>query len=188
MPAEAAIKPEFSATEVTRLDFDSVYAQHFDFVWRNLRRLGVPESSLRDAAQEVFLVIYRRLGEFEPRGTLRSWIYSILRRIALAQKRLCQQDASEVPESTRQIVAEVTPDPETEVARGEALNLLIKLLNALDEDKRDALVIVDLEGMTVPEACMALDVNLNTLYSRLRAARQQMREMLAQYDEDWRQR
>src|ERR1700690_85859 len=87
MPATVALRTEPLPAEGPPLEFDAVYAEHFEFVWRNLRRLGVPDSALRDAAQEVFLVVYRRLGEFIPRGTLRSWLYSILRRVALAQKR-----------------------------------------------------------------------------------------------------
>jgi len=59
----------------------------FEFVWRNLRRLGVAESALRDSAQEVFLIVHRRLGEFEGRGTLRAWLYSILRRVAADERR-----------------------------------------------------------------------------------------------------
>src|SRR3954465_5437111 len=53
--------------------FDTIYEQEFEFVWRNLRRLAVPEASLRDVAQDVFLVIHRRLPEFEGRAPLRSW-------------------------------------------------------------------------------------------------------------------
>jgi RNA polymerase sigma-70 factor, ECF subfamily len=189
MLAPAAIRSEPALADEPSLDFDLVYAEHFDFVWRNLRRLGVPESCLRDAAQEVFLVVYRRIGEFVPKGSLRSWIYSILRRVALAQKR---QHRRWLPEETRNaenLADESGSDPEIEAARGQALRLLLELLDGLDDDKRDALVVVDIEGMSVPEACMALDVNLNTLYSRLRAARQQMRQRLALHDrDDWRQR
>ena len=68
---------------------------------------------------------------------------------------------------------------ESDAVRGQSLRHLLELLNSLDDDKRDALVSVDIEGMSVPEACMALEVNLNTLYSRLRAARRQMRQRLA---------
>ena len=135
------------------------------FVWRNLRRLGVPESAMRDAAQEVFLVVYRRLGEFVPRGTLRSWIYSILRRVALAQRRRCREPFPTETDGTDRVVDESQPNPENDAVRGQALRQLIELLNSLDDDKRDALVSVDIEGMSVPEACMALDVNPNTLYS-----------------------
>jgi RNA polymerase sigma-70 factor, ECF subfamily len=188
MLAPVALRMEPPPPESPHLEFEAVYAEHFDFVWRNLRRLGVPESALRDAAQEVFLVIYRRIGEFVPQGTLRSWIYSILRRVALAQKRQYRQRFPAEAQGADQLVDESQLNPESDAARGQSLRQLLELLNSLDDDKRDALVSVDIEGMTVPEACMALEVNLNTLYSRLRAARRQMRQRLATDNLDgWRQ-
>ncbi|HTU57497.1 MAG TPA: sigma-70 family RNA polymerase sigma factor, partial [Polyangiales bacterium] len=64
------------------LEFDAVYEEHFDFVWRNLRRLGVREGELRDAAQDAFLVVHRRLAQFDGVGSVRAWLYSIVRRVA----------------------------------------------------------------------------------------------------------
>lgn len=157
------------------LDFDAVYAEHFAFVWRNLRRLGVADSSLRDAAQEVFLVVHRRGGNFELRGTIRSWIYSILRRVAAAHHRKSQRLMVEQFAPLDDLVDETMANPERHAERGQELSQLLALLALLDDDKRDALLLVDLEGMSAPEACLALDVNINTLYARLRAARQQMR-------------
>src|SRR6187402_2629097 len=66
-----AAPPE--ATE--RPSFEGVYAQNADFVWRSLARLGVPESGLPDAMQEVFLVAYRRLGDFEGRSQVKTWLF-----------------------------------------------------------------------------------------------------------------
>ena len=62
--------------------FESVYEAHFDFVWRSLRRLGVPAPSLEDAVQDLFIVVCRRLPEFEGRSSLKTWLFSIAIRIA----------------------------------------------------------------------------------------------------------
>lgn len=190
MLAPAAVNTtEIAPAGEPSLEFGALYAEYFDFVWRNLRRLGVPESGMRDAAQEVFMVIYRRLDEFVPRGTLRSWIYSILRRVALAQKRQHRRFANVETGVIEGLVDGNGRDPESDAAHGQALSRMLTLLDGLDDDKRDALVIVDIEGMTVPEACVALDVNPNTLYSRLRAARLEMRHRYEVYDRDeWRLR
>lgn len=192
MPAPEALSTSSAPTGGECLDFDTIYAEYFDFVWRNLRRLGVRESALRDAAQEVFIVVHRRLGEFIPRGTLRSWLYSILRRVAAAQRRQYHQRGFGVgpglAEVEERVPDESHPNPEGHLVRGQALRQLLELLECLDDDKRDVLVLVDLEGMSVPEACLTLEVNTNTLYSRLRAARQQMRLGFAQRNlDDWRQ-
>ena len=69
------------------LDFDAVYEEHFPFVWRSLRRLGVDGHSMDDATQDVFLVVHRRLGDFEGRSTVRTWLFGIARRIARDRRR-----------------------------------------------------------------------------------------------------
>src|SRR5687767_10257639 len=71
-----------------RLDFAAIYEQHFAFVWRVLRHLGVPEALLEDATQEVFVVVHRRLADFEGRSAASTWIHGIARRVAREQREL----------------------------------------------------------------------------------------------------
>jgi RNA polymerase sigma-70 factor (ECF subfamily) len=162
--------------------FDAVYATEFAFVWRNLRRLGVGEAALRDAAQDVFVVVHRRLGEFEGRAPLRSWIYSIVTRIARQYRRTRERKELREVEDPEQVPDPNVATPEDSAGRGEALRLLMSLLEALDDDKREAIVLCDLEDMTVPEVAAAVGSNVNTVYSRVRAGRQQLRELLAQHN------
>ncbi len=169
------------------VSFAALYKHHFAFVWRNLRRLGVPESGLRDAAQDVFMVVHRRSSEFEGRGTVQAWLYSILRRVAADHRRRGRRKDLADTEQADTLEDSSEPGPEHRAARGEAKRLLLKLLATLDEDKRDLLVLVDLEGLSVPEAAEAVNCNLNTAYSRLRMARQLMQEGLElQRAEEWR--
>jgi RNA polymerase sigma-70 factor (ECF subfamily) len=149
-----------------------IYAAHFDFVWRSLRRFGVPPAGLEDAAQEVFIVVHRRLGEFEGRSSIKTWVFGIARRVARDHRPSSRQQPLEGAREP----ASAAPDA---AARMEAAQELAELLGKLDEDKREAFMLVDLEEMTVPEAAEILDVNLNTIYSRVRAARQELAEMVA---------
>jgi RNA polymerase sigma-70 factor, ECF subfamily len=162
--------------------FDAVYAAEFPFVWRNLRRLGVGEAALRDAAQDVFVVVHRRLGEFEGRAPLRSWIYSIVTRIARQYRRTRERKELRDVEDPEQVADSSLPTPEDSAGRGEALRLLVSLLEMLDDDKREAVVLCDLEGMTVPEVAAALGSNVNTVYSRVRAGRLELRDLLARHN------
>lgn len=171
-------RPLETEPEGAKLSFDALYREHFDFVWRNLRRLGVGENSLRDAAQDVFLVAYRRLNEFEGRGTERAWLFSILRRVASDHRRLRRRKSLEHHPDVDAVPDSRALGPEQCAAKGESLRLLLGLLEELDDDKREILVLVDLEEMTVPEAATAVGANLNTAYSRLRFARQHMRDAL----------
>jgi RNA polymerase sigma-70 factor (ECF subfamily) len=158
--------------------FEEVYAEHFEFVWRNLRRLGVAEGALRDSAQEVFLIVHRRLREFEGRGTLRAWLYSILRRVAADERRWRRRKQPPSSDQVALLIDTAQPGPERQLIASESLRTLLALLDTLEADKRDVLVLSDIEGMSAPEVAAALDLNVNTVYSRLRAARLEIRTAL----------
>ena len=69
-------------------EFNDVFAQHNRFVWRVLRRLGVQSRDVADVCQEVFLVVHRRLKDFDPaRAALSTWLYGICVRVASAHRR-----------------------------------------------------------------------------------------------------
>jgi RNA polymerase sigma-70 factor (ECF subfamily) len=159
-----------------------LYDSHFSFVWRNLRRLGVPDVILEDAAQDVFLVVHRRWESFDSRwSSVETWLFGILLRVARNHRRSLRRRSWAIP-STGDVV-EVVPSPAAGpaelVARREAVALLDRLLDSLDEDKRSIIVLVDVEQLSVPQAAEALEVNLNTAYWRLRTARTQLRKSLA---------
>ena len=153
------------------LDFTAVYDEHFAFVWRSLRRLGVPERLLDDAAQDVFIVVHRRLGEFEGRSTLKSWLFAIARRVAHDHRRRVgrKERTEELPEA---VVDPRGATPAADAERAEAVRVLHEILGSLDDDKREVFVLAELEQMTVPEIADAIGANVNTIYSRLRVARQ----------------
>lgn len=152
-------------------DFATIYEQHFDFVWRSARRLGVADRALDDAVQDVFIVVHRRLGEFEGRSSLKSWIFGIARRVAHDhRRRSSRKDRGEALPET--IADGDTLSPLESVQKAQAVRLLHELLDSLDDDKREVFILAELEQMSVPEIAEAIGVNLNTVYSRLRAARQ----------------
>jgi RNA polymerase sigma-70 factor (ECF subfamily) len=152
-----------------------IYAQHADFVFRNLRRLGVIESAIDDAVQDVFLVVHRRLGDFEARAQVTTWLFGIVLRVAQSYRRSAMRRRarlSDTPASDiEQVPVSTAESPIELLERREAQTLLHRLLDELDDDKRAMLVCVELEQMTVPEAAESLGLNLNTAYGRLRAAR-----------------
>ncbi|HET9933940.1 MAG TPA: sigma-70 family RNA polymerase sigma factor [Polyangiaceae bacterium] len=158
---------------------EAIYAGHFDFVWRNLRRLGVDEEQLRDAAQDVFVVVHRRIGEWDGSETLRPWLYSIVRRVAADTRRRRRRKEPLAREDAQALVDVRERGPESNASRKQELALLLALLEQLDEEKRAVLILIDLEGVSAPQAARALNLNLNTVYSRLRAARLEMRKAYA---------
>jgi RNA polymerase sigma-70 factor (ECF subfamily) len=150
----------------------AIYAEFFQAIWRTLRRLGVPQAQLDDAVQDVFLVVHRRLPEFDGRS-LRGWLYAIAVRVASDYRRGTAQRRT-VPLPDTLVDPRADPAHESEVA--ESVRLLHQLLGELDEPKRTVFVLGELEELSVPEMAAALGENLNTVASRLRAARERFDE------------
>jgi RNA polymerase sigma-70 factor (ECF subfamily) len=153
-----------------------IYERHGDFVWRNLRRLGISEEATDDALQDVFLVVHRRLSDFESRSSVKTWLFGIVLRVAqthlrTTRRRRVHVDELAAPSEIESVATSDGEGPAEVIARREASLLLHRLLDQLDDEKRAILILVELEQMSVPDAAEAMNMNLNTAYSRLRAAR-----------------
>jgi RNA polymerase sigma-70 factor, ECF subfamily len=174
--AVAMNPPDAPRTAGAELEFRDIYAQHFAFVWRCLRSLGVLPSALDDAAQEVFLTVHRRLGDFNGEASFRSWIYGILRNIAANQRRSTRRRAKEAP-----MVADITssaPGPLDRVQDREAAEFMEQFLSRLDPKKQEVFTLAVLEQMPIPEVAAALGIPVNTAYTRLRTARLEFQRAL----------
>jgi RNA polymerase sigma-70 factor (ECF subfamily) len=171
------------SSAATASPFLTIYHAYFDFVWSSARSLGVDPDAIDDVVQEIFVVIHGRLHTLQEPAALRSWVYGIARRTVSdyhrsnrAKARLGAGFASW--EQYRQS-SQATPLEFME--RRSQVELLAKLLAELDEAKREVFVAAEIEEMTVPEIAQALEIPLNTAYSRLRAARQDFEEGLARH-------
>jgi RNA polymerase sigma-70 factor, ECF subfamily len=148
--------------------FQAIYTEFFRAIWRTLRRLGVEHAQLDDAVQEVFIVVYRRLPEFDGRS-LRGWLYAIAVRVASDHRRgIAQRRTVPLPET----LVDPRPDPAHASELEESVRLLHQLLAELDAPKRTVFVLGELEELSVPEIAAALAENQNTVASRLRIARE----------------
>ena len=153
--------------EVAIPTFDEVYAAHFAFVWRVLRTFGVAEAALEDAAQDVFVVVHRRLAEFEGRAAITTWLFAIARRVAQAHRRKNNDGRIDPLEEEPAGAA----DTFAAFSRAQAAATVMAILDTMDADKRIVFALVELEQLSVPEVARMLELNLNTAYSRLRLAR-----------------
>ena len=148
-------------------DFDELYATHVAFVWRVVRMLGVGDALVEDAVQDVFVVVHRRLHEFEGRAAITTWLFAIARRIAAGYRRRNAPDRRAPLDD--QLAA--SADTFAELSRAEASARVLAILSRIDEDLRIVFALVELEQLAVPEVARMLDLKLNTAYSRLRLAR-----------------
>ncbi|MEM7155328.1 MAG: sigma-70 family RNA polymerase sigma factor [Myxococcota bacterium] len=151
----------------TNLGFEEVFRRHFDYVWRVAHAVAGPGAA-DDVTQEAFLVVRRRLDEFDG-GSLRAWLFTVVRNVArnyLRSQRRREARLRAVPEPAP------ARDPDDEVALRQAADLLDQFMDSLPARQREAFVAVELEGLTARAVAEALGVPTRTVYSRVRTARE----------------
>jgi RNA polymerase sigma-70 factor, ECF subfamily len=160
LPRAMAAKPKVVA----------LYEQHFDFAWRSLRRLGVAPGDLEDAVQDVFLIVHRRLGDFQGRSAIRSWIFGIAYRVAKIYRHKASRRRKGVTVEEAVLVCS-RDTPEEARDHVQAAEQVQVLLDQLDDEKRAVFILAELEQLPAPDIALALGIPQNTVYSRLRLAR-----------------
>lgn len=152
------------------LTIESLYRDHFDFVWRSVKHLGVADAAVDDAVQDTFVVAHRRLADFAGRSSPRTWLFGIALRVARDHRR-SRTRRERFLEAFGHKPTPPTATPFEQTVRGEASRVLRGFLDTLPEEQRSVFVLAELEQLTAPEISEVLSVNLNTVYSRLRVAR-----------------
>lgn len=151
------------------LTLQSVYIQECDYVWRTLRRFGVPARHVEDVAHDVFVVVHARLADFDRTRPLRPWLIGI----AFRESANFLRKGTQSREVLEELDAEDDGASPEDLAMGREARLLVaRALATLEPDRRAVFVLHDLNGETVPDIATALEIPLNTAYSRLRLARQ----------------
>ena len=169
---EACASARERAEEVP--SFRAIYDRYFEFVWRGAAHRGVPASALDDVTQEVFIVVARKLGEFEGRSSLRLWIAGIVRRVVADYVR--KRGNRPTGDTTLERALPVTADNAERVDRQAALELLDGLLAKMTDEQRETFVLHEIEELSCAEIAELTGTNENTVWTRLRAARRVFHE------------
>lgn len=158
-----------------------VVREHAQYVWRALRHLGVAETNVEDASQDVFVVVHRRLSSFRGDSSIKTWIYGICVRVASEYRRRARV-VREVLEAEPAALAPPAPQDE-QFANRRSLERLANILGQLDDEKRAVFVLYEIEELTMTDVAKALSCPLQTAYSRLHAARRFVLEAAAKFEE-----
>ncbi len=165
--------------------FEAVYESMVDYVWNVVCRMGVPQADAEDVVQEVFVTVYRRLGEFEGRAQLKTWVFRIAVHLVQHYFRThARKPGDRASTKGTEIHALVDPrenGPASQVERRERYDALDRVLGQLDEGKRLVFVLAELEQLTLVEIGEVVGANPNTVATRLRAARQAFEKALARF-------
>ena len=181
VPAGSGVAPRDAlAIPAARVvtDFEALYREHFRFVWRTVRRMGIDDATVDDVVQEIFLVVHRQLGFFEGRSSPKTWLYGISRRVIATHRRTQRRKPAHLAADDLDVMAHPKEGPEASAEQAERVRRLHRLLAELDDDKCEVFVLAELEGLSMVEIAEAIGVNPHTIASRLRAARREFEAAL----------
>jgi RNA polymerase sigma-70 factor, ECF subfamily len=176
LPVDRRARPTSSDEVHSERSASALVADHFDFVWRLLRRLGLARDDADDAAQQVFMIAAQKLEQISA-GSARSFLYGIALRVAANTRRAAQRrrDAAEAMLAETR-AAELATDERAELAR--AWTLLDELLDELRPELRRVIVLAEVEQLEMTEIAVLEKIPVGTVASRLRRARAELRELL----------
>jgi RNA polymerase sigma-70 factor (ECF subfamily) len=165
------------ATDSARLT--RVAQEHLDFVWRCLRRFGVPAADADDAAQQVFLVAADKLSDV-PVERERAFLFATAARIAANARRSIRRRQSAYDSlSMAPEEPSVSQDELSDQLRARAL--LDQVMADMPEDLREVFVLFEIEEISIQDISTTLDIPIGTVGSRLRRARQAFQQAVTRH-------
>jgi len=178
-PAGSVTSKERVRDSSEPLDIRAIYDAHAGFVWLSLQRLGVQPADLDDVAQEVFMVVHRRLESFDRTGRLTTWLFGICLRVAANYRRRRRSSPEVLLGDSGDDGSSILAAPDNLLARREERHLADWALGRLDVEKRATFVMFEVESLSCEEIAKIMNVPVGTVYSRLHAARQQLEKAIA---------
>jgi RNA polymerase sigma-70 factor (ECF subfamily) len=158
----------------------ALVTRYFDFVWRTVRRFGVPPHTAEDAAQKVFLVASNKIGPV-PSDRERAFLVAVSLRVAATERRRQRRQHEAETDEDIASLSSNEPSPDELVDRKKARAVMESILDQLPLECRAVLVLYEMEEYTMAEIGELLDLPAGTVASRLRRARQLFESAVTRY-------
>lgn len=175
-PPRMSVVSEFDSTHAPNERFRILFDLNYEFIWRLVGRLGVPQEAVDDVAQEIFIIAARRIRDIRP-GSERPFLFGIARRLSAEARRVHQRKKHVVSDDVLEELAHPDASPEDVLATRRAQRLLDEMLDAMADDTREAFVLFELEGLSKSEVATVLGIPEGTAASRLRRGREEFLSM-----------
>jgi len=164
-------------------------------VFRVARGIARTDADAEEVVQDVFLALARKIGSFEGRAQLSTWIYRVATNAALLKRRgkrvqvevsLEEHLPSFKEDGHRDgprdyVLAEWSRTPEAELLDGEARTVLARAIDQLPDTYRAVLILRDVEELSNEETARILGESVGSIKSRLHRARMALREQLTRH-------
>lgn len=146
------------------------FSRELNYVYRTLRRLGVPPADVEDLAHEVFLALHRTWDEYDRVRPLRAYLFGIAFRVVSSSRRRTWRETSFAVVDAQ----DAAPLPEQALQAKQARALVLTALACIPLARRAVITMHDLDDIPVRDIARELAIPLFTAYSRLRKARREL--------------
>jgi RNA polymerase sigma-70 factor, ECF subfamily len=160
------------------LEFRGWYEAHIAYVWGSLRRLGVPPSDLADLCHDVFVVAWRQRAHLEPDRPAKAWLFGVAFRVAASHRR--RSWFRKRKDYDIDLVNAPGISPEEQALQRAEFDRLYAALDQVPLKLRGVLLLHDFDEVPLKEIAGALEIPLQTVYSRLSLARKRFRQAFRQ--------
>jgi RNA polymerase sigma-70 factor (ECF subfamily) len=178
--------------------FGALLRRHQGKVYRLAMNMTRSPQDAEEVTQDVFLAVYRKIGEFDGRAAFSTWLYRVASNAALMKLRgrrsephlsIEEEGPAFAPDGHfARPVADWSELPEDRLLSAERRRVLEQAIDALPPDYKAVVVLRDVEGLSNPEVAEVLGATVLAVKSRLHRARLALRERLAAYFEAGRAR
>jgi RNA polymerase sigma-70 factor (ECF subfamily) len=168
-----------------RRAFEAEALPHLDSVYRVAFRLAGDETQAEDLVQETMLKAYRSWHQYRPGTNVRAWLLTIVRHTFINEYRKRRRAGKEIDVSQVEaftVFPEVQEvDPEGRFFDQIVDDEVLRAIDALPDEFREALILSDVEGLAYAEIAQVTQVPVGTVKSRLFRARQALQRELYDY-------
>lgn len=152
-------------------DFDEAFRTHFGYVWNSLRRLGVRDADLEDLTHDVFVTVHRKRDHFDASRPLKPWLFGIAANTASDYRRKASHRRERIDDTVEAV--DSSPRADDALEDRQRKELVTQAIGSVDDSRVAVFLMHDVDGLPMPDIAAALEIPLNTGYSRLRLAREE---------------
>ena len=162
-----------AAAEGDRRAFEEIYRSFSGFVFAVALRMMRSRPDAEEITQDVFIKVYKNLGRFEARASFKTWIYRItVNTVSDACKKGSREKRKQSDYETYEAAGQQEPDAPRNLEKEQVENQAEKLLSRINPAQRMCSVLREIEELSYDEVAKALNVNINTVRTRIKRGRE----------------
>lgn len=164
-----------SAAQGDLTAFETIYKGSSSFVYNVAYRVLGNKEDAQELTQEVFLTVHHKLKEFRFESSFKTWVYRITVNQAINMaKKIAKTRDKTIPYDEQVEPPAIVGDVQSRAEKEYNDKVIENLLNAINPDQRACVVLRNIEGLSYEEIAKALNININTVRTRLKRAREKL--------------